>query len=189
MGYLSEVEHAISTLTEAGILLTNLTILHATTDYPTASEDVNLNAMNTIKNSFPGVSVGYSDHTLGIEIPIAAVAMGASIIEKHFTLDKTMLGPDHKASLEPNELKEMVHSIRSIELALGTGWKVPTKTEFDNRNIVRKSLVAGCDISVGQLITAEMLDIKRPGTGISPIRWDELVNSIAKKSYKAGELI
>jgi len=189
MGYLSEVEHAILTLTQAGVLLNNLTILHATTDYPTASIDVNLKAMNTMKNAFPGISIGYSDHTLGIEIPVAAVAMGATIIEKHFTLDNTMLGPDHKASLEPKELKEMVRAIRSVELALGTGWKVPTKTELDNRNIVRKSLVAECDIVAGELITAEMLIIKRPGTGISPMRWDELVNSIAKKSYKAGELI
>ncbi|MEH6456404.1 MAG: N-acetylneuraminate synthase [Cocleimonas sp.] len=189
MGYLSEVEHAISTLTNSGVLLSDLTILHATTDYPTASADVNLNAMNNMKNAFPGIKVGYSDHTLGIEVPIAAVAMGATVIEKHFTLDKMMLGPDHKASLEPDELKEMVRSIRSIELAFGNGWKVPTKTEFDNRSIVRKSIIAGCDISEGELITKDKLEIKRPGTGISPTRWDETVNSLAKKSYKAGELI
>lgn len=189
MGYLSEVEHALSTLIEAGVPLGNITVLHATTDYPTAAADVNLNAMNTIKSSFPGVVVGYSDHTLGIEIPVAAVAMGASVIEKHFTLDKLMLGPDHKASLEPDELKEMVRAIRSIEDALGSGWKVPTATELDNRKIVRKSLIAACDIVAGELISSEMLDIKRPGTGIPPTRWDEVVNSPAKKNYHAGELI
>lgn len=189
MGYLSEVEHAIFTLREAGVPLDNLTILHATTDYPTAPIDVNLNAMNTIKNAFPGVIVGYSDHTLGIEIPVAAVAMGASVIEKHFTLDKSMLGPDHKASLEPDELKNMVNSIRNIELALGSGWKVPTATEFQNRAIVRKSLVAACEIIAGEEISADMLEIKRPGSGISPTRWDEIVNSTAKKNYVAGELI
>ncbi len=189
MGYLSEVEHAIFTLREAGVPLGNLTILHATTDYPTAPIDVNLNAMNTIKNAFPGVIVGYSDHTLGIEIPVAAVAMGASVIEKHFTLDKSMLGPDHKASLEPHELKDMVDSIRNIESALGSGWKVPTATEVQNRAIVRKSLVAACEINAGEVISADMLEIKRPGSGISPTRWDEIVNSTAKKNYAAGELI
>ena len=189
MGYLSEVEHAIFTLREAGVPLENLTILHATTDYPTAPIDVNLNAMNTIKNAFPGVIVGYSDHTLGTEIPVAAVAMGASVIEKHFTLDKSMLGPDHKASLEPQELKDMVDSIRNIESALGSGWKVPTVTEVQNRAIVRKSLVAACEIIAGEVISADMLEIKRPGSGISPTRWDEIVNSTAKKNYVAGELI
>lgn len=189
MGYLSEVEHAIFTLREAGVSLDDLTVLHATTDYPTAPIDVNLNAMNTIKNAFPGVIVGYSDHTLGIEIPIAAVAMGASVIEKHFTLDKSMQGPDHKASLEPDELKNMVDSIRNIELALGSGWKIPTATEVKNRDIVRKSLVAACEIKAGELISVDMLVIKRPGSGISPTRWDEIVNSTAKKNYNAGELI
>jgi N-acetylneuraminate synthase len=163
--------------------------LHATTDYPTASADVNLNAIETMRVAFPGINVGYSDHTLGIEVSIAAVALGATMVEKHFTLDKTMLGPDHKASLEPKELKEMVRSIRSIESALGSGWKVPTKTEICNRSIVRKSLIAGCDISLGELITQDKLEIKRPGTGIPPTRWDEIVGSEAKKSYKAGELI
>ncbi len=189
MGYLSEVEHALFTLKEAGIALENITVLHATTDYPTAPIDVNLNAMNTMKDAFPGISVGYSDHTLGIEIPVAAVAMGAKVIEKHFTLDKSMLGPDHKASLEPQELKDMVDSIRNIELALGSGWKIPTVTEVKNRDIVRKSLVAACAIKSGEIITAEMISIKRPGNGISPTRWDEIINSAAKKSYSIGELI
>ncbi|WP_318484949.1 N-acetylneuraminate synthase [Photobacterium leiognathi] len=189
MGYLSEVEHAISTLQDAGLSLDMITVLHATTDYPTAPEDVNLRSMQTIANAFPGITVGYSDHTLGIEIPVAAVALGAKVIEKHFTLDKTMSGPDHKASLEPQELADMVHAIRNIELALGDGWKVPTQTEKDNRNIVRKSLVASKDIVMGSPITADMLEIKRPGNGISPTRWDEVIGSIAKKNYQKGELI
>ena len=189
MGYLSEVEHAVFTLQESGLSTDAITVLHATTDYPTAPEDVNLNAMLTIGRSFPGVTVGYSDHTLGIEIPVAAVAMGAKVIEKHFTLDNTMEGPDHKASLEPDELNAMVKAIRNIEVALGSGWKVPTPTEQQNRKIVRKSLVAAGDIACGTIITSEHLVIKRPGDGISPTRWDEVVGSVAKKDYKDGELI
>ena len=189
MGYLHEVEHAIMTLVDAGLTLSDITVLHATTDYPTAPEDVNLAAMLTIEKAFPGITVGYSDHTLGIEIPVAAVAMGAKVIEKHFTLDNTMEGPDHKASLEPQELSDMVTSIRNIEKALGSGWKVPTKTEQANRNVVRKSIVAGQEISAGQLITPDMLEIKRPGNGIPPTRWDEVIGSVAKKDYQIGELI
>ena len=189
MGYLSEVEHAIFTLEDAGLARDEITVLHATTDYPTAPEDVNLSAMVTIGNAFPGICVGYSDHTLGIEVTVAAVAMGAVVIEKHFTLDKTMKGPDHSASLEPQELKAMVQAIRNIEAALGSGWKVPTKTEKENRNIVRKSIVAACDIAEGAVLTPDMLEIKRPGSGISPTRWDEVVNSVAKKAYAKGELI
>lgn len=189
MGYLSEVEHAIFTLKEAGIFLSDITVLHATTDYPTAPCDVNLRAMTTIYNAFPGVAVGYSDHTLGIEIPIAAVALGAKVIEKHFTLDKKMKGPDHKASLEPNELTAMVSAIRNIDLALGNGWKVPTKTEQINRNIVRKSIIAGKSIPAGTVIRADMLEIKRPGNGIPPTRWDDVIGAIAKKNYSRGELI
>ncbi|PSB80701.1 N-acetylneuraminate synthase [Photobacterium damselae] len=189
MGYLSEVEHAISTLQDAGLCLDMITVLHATTDYPTVPEDVNLRSMQTIANAFPGITVGYSDHTLGIEIPVAAVALGAKVIEKHFTLDKAMSGPDHKASLEPQELVAMVQAIRNIELALGNGWKVPTHTEKANRNIVRKSLVASKDIIMGSPITADMLEIKRPGNGIPPTRWDEVIGSIAKKDYQKGELI
>ncbi|WP_318439215.1 N-acetylneuraminate synthase [Photobacterium leiognathi] len=189
MGYLSEVEHAISTLQDAGLSLDMITVLHATTDYPTSPEDVNLRSMQTIANAFPGITVGYSDHTLGIEIPVAAVALGAKVIEKHFTLDKAMSGPDHKASLEPQELVAMVQAIRNIELALGNGWKVPTHTEKANRNIVRKSLVASKDIIMGSPITADMLEIKRPGNGIPPTRWDEVIGSIAKKDYQRGELI
>lgn len=189
MGYLSEVEHAVATLRDAALPLDMITVLHATTDYPTAPEDVNLLAMKTIEQAFPGIIIGYSDHTLGIEIPVAAVALGAKVIEKHFTLDKTMAGPDHKASLEPQELANMVAAIRNIEQALGNGWKVPTKTEQENRNIVRKSLVAGKPITAGSIICADMLEIKRPGNGISPTRWDEVVGSVAKKDYQIGELI
>ncbi|EJD6477305.1 N-acetylneuraminate synthase [Providencia rettgeri] len=189
MGYLSEVEHAIFTLLDAGLLIQQITVLHATTDYPTSPEDVNLLAMTTIKNAFPGITVGYSDHTLGIEIPIAAVALGAKVIEKHFTLDKNMDGPDHKASLEPTELSNMVKAIRNIEQALGTGWKVPTKTEKLNRDVVRKSIIAKKAIPLGTPITEDMLEIKRPGNGIPPTRWDEVIGSIAKKNYQTGELI
>ncbi len=189
MGYLSEVENAILTLSEAGIPLSDITVLHATTDYPTSPSDVNLRAMTTIENAFPGVTIGYSDHTLGIEIPIAAVALGAKVIEKHFTLDKTMQGPDHKASLEPSELANMVSAIRNIDRALGDGWKIPTKAEKLNRNIVRKSIIARINIPIGTLISADMLEIKRPGNGISAARWDEVVGSIAKKNYREGELI
>ncbi|HEC8348064.1 TPA: N-acetylneuraminate synthase [Providencia rettgeri] len=189
MGYLSEVEHAIFTLLDAGLLIQQITVLHATTDYPTSPEDVNLLAMATIKNAFPGITVGYSDHTLGIETPIAAVALGAKVIEKHFTLDKNMDGPDHKASLEPTELSNMVKAIRNIEQALGTGWKVPTKTEKLNRDIVRKSIIAKKAIPLGTPITEDMLEIKRPSNGIPPTRWDEVIGSIAKKDYQTGELI
>ena len=189
MGYLSEVEHAITTLTNTGLQLSQITVLHATTDYPTAPEDVNLRAMLTIGSAFPGITVGYSDHTIGTEVPVAAVALGAKVIEKHFTLDKTMDGPDHKASLEPDELQAMVSAIRNIELSLGNGWKIPTKTEQENRSVVRKSLVAGQIIVAGTIITADMLEIKRPGNGISPTRWDEVVGSVAKKDYQIGELI
>ena len=189
MGYLSEVEHAVTTMSDAGLSLDMITVLHATTDYPTAPEDVNLLAMRTIEQAFPGIIVGYSDHTLGIEIPVAAVALGAKVIEKHFTLDKTMSGPDHKASLDPQELAGMVTAIRNIEKALGTGWKVPTLNELTNRNVVRKSLFAGKVIKAGCTITADMLQIKRPGNGISPIRWNEVVGSVAKKDYQIGELI
>ncbi|ABM00537.1 N-acetylneuraminate synthase [Shewanella amazonensis] len=189
MGYLSEVEQALFVLTEAGLALTDITVLHATTDYPTAPQDVNLRAMLTIQNAFPGVKVGYSDHTLGIEVSVAAVALGASIIEKHFTLDKAMPGPDHKASLEPAELKALVQAIRNVEASLGDGRKLPTSTEMVNRKLVRKSIIANTYISAGTEITADMLDVRRPGDGISPSRWDEVIGSIAKKDYQSGDLI
>lgn len=189
MSYLYEVEHALNIITDEGISLSDITLLHTTTDYPTIPEEVNLNAMNTIKNAFPGISVGYSDHTLGIEIPIAAVALGARVIEKHFTLDKTMHGPDHKASIEPEELARMVRLIRNVEKAMGNGWKRPTMMEIENRNVVRKSILAASDIKVGDKLTEGKLVVKRPGTGLSPIHWDEIINTRSMFSYKKGEML
>lgn len=189
MGYLSEVEHALTVLKQSGLPTEAITVLHATTDYPTTIDDVNLNAMLTIGQAFPGIAIGYSDHTLGIEVPIAAVALGAKVIEKHFTLDNTMEGPDHKASLEPSELASMVKAIRNIELALGNGWKKPTATESKNKDVVRKSIVANVDIVEGTIFTAEHLSVKRPGNGISPVHWDEIIGLRAKKDYESGDLI
>lgn len=186
MSTLGDIEKALEILRTSGT--TDITVLHCNTEYPTPIDDVNLNAMNTIKDAFK-VEVGYSDHTLGIEVPIAAVALGATVIEKHFTLDKTMEGPDHRASLEPNELKEMVRCIRNIEQALGDGVKKLTESESRNINIARKSIVAGMNIAKGEVFTEENLAIKRPGDGIPPMRWDEIIGKIAKKEFKEDELI
>ncbi|MDQ7043631.1 MAG: N-acetylneuraminate synthase [Sulfurimonas sp.] len=188
MADIGEIEDALDILTELGTKKENITVLHANTMYPTPMEDVNLRAMLTIGNSFD-VAFGYSDHTLGIEVDIAAVAMGASCIEKHFTLDKTMQGPDHKASLEPEELKAMVKAIRNIELALGSSIKKPSKSEMPNMKVARKSLVASKAIKKGELLSEDNLAIKRPGNGISPMRWDEIVGSVASKDYLEDELI
>jgi N-acetylneuraminate synthase len=189
MCYLHEVEHAVSVLLTAGMKLPDLTVLHATTDYPTKAEDVNLLSMFAIKEKYPSLNIGYSDHTLGFSVPIAAVALGASVLEKHFTLDRNMEGPDHKASLEPDELTEMVRMIRETELCMGSGVKTPTKIEISNREVVRKSLIAACSISVGEKIVESMLHVKRPGTGVSPVKWDEIINSISSRDYQAGEFI
>ena len=162
--------------------------MHCTTQYPTPYEDVNLKAMETLKKEF-NLPVGYSDHTQGIEIPIAAVAMGAEIIEKHFTLDKNMIGPDHKASLEPDELAQMVKSIRNIEKALGNGIKEPKKSEIPNIKVARKSIVAKCDIKKGEIFSENNLTTKRPGNGISPMKWDEIIGRIATKDYLEDEII
>ena len=151
-------------------------------------KDVNLRAMLTMKEEF-GVEVGYSDHTLGIEVPIAAVALGATVIEKHFTLDKTMEGPDHKASLNPVELKEMVSAIRNIEVALGSKEKVPTESESKNKEVARKSIVAACDILEGEVFTEKNLTIKRPGNGISPMKWYQVLGNTSSKTYKKDDLI
>jgi len=186
MSNLEEVGKAITVLIENGV--TDLTVLHCTTEYPAPFCDVNLNAMLTIKNTF-NVKVGYSDHTEGWEIPVAAVALGAAVIEKHFTLDKTMEGPDHKASLEPDELEKMIASIRKVELALGDGIKHPAGSEIKNIAIVRKSIVAKCDIKKGDLLSEDNLAIKRPGNGISPMRWFEIIGQKANKDYKEDELI
>ena len=172
----------------AGTNKENITVLHANTMYPTPMEDVNLKAMVTIGNTFD-IAFGYSDHTLGIEVDIAAVAMGAVCIEKHFTLDKTMEGPDHKASLEPDELKAMVKAIRNIELALGSSIKKPSKSETPNIQIARKSIIAKSNIKKGEIFTENNLTIKRPGMGINPMRWDEVLGTIALKDYHEDELI
>ena len=189
MSDLGEIKNAINVFITSGISPEDITILHCNTEYPTPMQDVNLNAMQTIKSAFPGIHVGYSDHTEGIEVPIAAVALGASIIEKHFTLDKNMEGPDHKASLEPDELKAMVRAIRNIEKALGNGIKKPSSSELKNKPVARKSIVAARDIRKGEVFTEENLTVKRPGTGISPMRWDEVIGRNAKKNFVWDDLI
>lgn len=186
MSDLDEVRSAINILKENGT--NDIVLLHCNTQYPTPFEDVNLKVISTLKNEF-NLPVGYSDHTLGIEVPIAAVAMGAIVIEKHFTLDRNMEGPDHKASLEPNELKTMVSLIRNIENAIGNGIKKPSKSEFDNINIVRKSIVAARDIKKGEILTENNLTCKRPGNGITPMEWNNIIGTKASKDFKADEMI
>lgn len=186
MSTLEDIRSAIKALKENGA--EELTVLHCTTEYPTPFEDVNLRAMNTIKEEF-GVKVGYSDHTKGIEVPIAAVALGATVIEKHFTLDRNMEGPDHKASLEPNELKAMVDSIRHIELALGNGMKQPAESEKKNMAVARKSIIASKEIKSGEIFTEENLTVKRPGDGISPMRWFDIMGKPAPRDFEEDELI
>jgi len=188
MADMGEIEDALDVLVEAGTKKDNITVLHANTMYPTPIEDVNLRAMVTIGNTFD-VAYGYSDHTLGIEVPVGAVAMGASVIEKHFTLDKNMEGPDHKASLEPDELKAMVKAIRNIEIALGSSIKKPSPSEIPNIKVARKSIVASSNIKKGEVFTEDNLAVKRPSGGISPMRWDEIIGTIATKDYKEDELI
>jgi N,N'-diacetyllegionaminate synthase len=188
MATMGEIEAAIHVLEQAGTSRDKLTVLHCTTEYPTPMSEVNLRAMHSIQAAF-GVAVGYSDHTNGIEIAIAAVAMGASVIEKHFTLDRNLPGPDHQASLEPAELTAMVASIRNIESALGNGIKRLTPSEARNKSIVRKSLIASREIKSGELLTIENLTVKRPGTGVSPMLWDEFLGKKALRDYSADELI
>lgn len=186
MSYLSEVKAAIDVLRENGA--EDITVLHCNTEYPTPIEDVNLNAMLTMKKEL-NVNIGYSDHTIGIEVPIAAVAMGATVIEKHFTLDKEMEGPDHKASLNPEELKLMVKSIRRVEKALGKYEKVPSNSEIKNLAVVRKSIVAKSEIKKGTTFTEENIICKRPGNGISPMKWNEIVGKTAMRNFNKDELI
>lgn len=188
MSCLGEIEDALRVLTEEGLEKEQISLLHCNTEYPTPFEDVNLKALLTLKECF-GVRVGYSDHTKGIEVPIAAVAMGAEIIEKHFTLDKTLPGPDHVASLEPQELKAMVESIRNIEKAKGTGIKQVSSSEKKNIAIARKSIIAALDIKAGEAFTEENLTVKRPGNGINPMRWDEVIGQVAKRDFVEDELI
>ena len=185
---MSDIEVAIKVLVENGLSVDQITVLHCNTEYPTPFKDVNLKAMLTIGDKF-GVKIGYSDHTMGIEVPIAAVALGATIIEKHFTLDKKMEGPDHKASIEPDELKAMVTAIRNIELAFGTGHKSITESERKNLEAARKSIVASRQIKKGELFTEENLTVKRPGNGISPMRWNEVIGQIAKRDFLEDQLI
>jgi N,N'-diacetyllegionaminate synthase len=188
MADLGEIEDALDILTSCGTKKEDITILHCNTEYPTPYEDVNLLAMLTIKEALK-VKVGYSDHTLGIEVPIAAVALGASVIEKHFTLDKNMEGPDHKASLEPHKLKAMIDAIRNIEKSLGDGIKKPSKSELKNKDIARKSIVAKREIKKGEIFTEDNITVKRPGNGISPMRWYEVLGKVVLKDYKEDELI
>ncbi len=185
---LSDIEAAINALLTNGLKKNQITVLHCNTEYPTPYEDVNLRAMQEIKDKF-GVNIGYSDHTKGIEVPIAAVALGATVIEKHFTLDRNMPGPDHKASLEPSELKVMVSSIRHIEKALGDGHKTISPSEHKNIAIARKSIVAACPIEKGELLTEQNLTVKRPGTGISPMRWEEVIGTKAIRIFQEEDLI
>lgn len=184
----TDIKDALDTLIKFGLTKDQITVLHCNTEYPTSFEDVNLRAMLTIKEEF-GVKVGYSDHTKGIEVPIAAVAFGAEVIEKHFTLDRNLPGPDHKASLELNELKAMVSAIRNIEKAMGDGEKKVTASEGKNIIIARKSIVAAHPIKKGEILSEENLTVKRPGTGISPMRWDDIVGTIAIRDYNEDELI
>lgn len=188
MATLGEIESAINVLTQSGCQRSNITVLHANTEYPTPMQDVNLRAMQTLGRAFD-LPYGYSDHTNGIEIAIAAVALGASVIEKHFTLAKTMAGPDHQASLEPHELAAMVAAIRNIEVALGSAIKRPSPSELKNKEVARKSLVAKMAIKRGETFTEKNVTVKRPGTGISPMRWDEVMGSVAQKNYIEDEFI
>ncbi len=188
MATLGEIEAALDVLADAGLARDRVTVLHCNTEYPTPMGDVNLRAMVTIRDAF-GVAVGYSDHTQGIEVAVAAATLGASVIEKHFTLDRNLPGPDHKASLEPAELGSMVTSVRNIEKALGDGIKRPSASEAMNKLIVRRSLVAARSIPAGEVFSETNLAVKRPGTGLSPMRWDEVLGRTAPRNFAADELI
>lgn len=188
MATLGEIEAALEVLEQAGTLRDRITVLHCNTEYPTPMADVNLRAMLTIRDAF-GVAVGYSDHTAGIEVAIAAVALGATVIEKHFTLNRNLPGPDHRTSLEPDEFKVMVAAIRNIEQALGDGIKRPSVSEAKNKPIARKSLVAACAIRAGDCFSETNLAVKRPGTGLSPMRWDEVLGRKAPRDFAPDELI
>ena len=188
MANLSEIKQALLILEDSGTAKSKITVLHCNTAYPTPMTDVNLKAMLTIKKECD-VNVGYSDHTLGTEVPVAACALGATIIEKHFTIDRKMIGPDHMASLEPVELKSMVKKIRNIEKALGNGIKKPSLSETKNIEIARKSIIAKRDIIKGELFTVENITTKRPALGISPMKWDEVIGTPAIRNFKEDDLI
>ena len=183
---MEEIKEAVAVLKEYGT--TDIKLLHCNTEYPTPFEDVNLKAMETMRKEL-SLEVGYSDHTKGIEVPVAAVALGATIIEKHFTLDRNMEGPDHKASLEPKELAEMVRNIRNIEKALGLGHKVPSPSEEKNKVIARKSIVAARDIRKGEVLSEDNITVKRPGSGISPMKWFKVLGTKAIRDFVEDELI
>ena len=186
MAEMDEIQAALDVLKANGTH--DITILHCTTEYPAPIKDVNLLVMNTIRDTF-GYPVGYSDHTQGIEVALAAVACGATVVEKHFTLDRSLPGPDHKASLEPQELKAMIDGIRKVELALGTAEKKPSDAEMKNRLVARKSIVAKKDIKTGELLTIENITTKRPGSGINPMRWNEVLGTKAVRDFEEDELI
>ena len=188
MANLNEVGAALNILIQSGTERKKITLLQCTTEYPAPLSEVNLRAMMTMRDTF-GTAVGYSDHTPGIEVPIAAAALGASVIEKHFTLDKSLPGPDHKASLEPDEMKLMVLAIRNIELALGTGIKTPSPSELKNIPVVRKSIIAAQNIKKGEVFSKENLTVKRPGTGISPMEWDSIIGKPAPHDYFTDEIV
>ncbi len=188
MANMQEVKDSLDVFYKKGIKKENITVLHCNTEYPTPMGDVNLNAMLTLKNEL-GVKIGYSDHSLGIEVPIAAVALGAQIIEKHFTLDNNMIGPDHRASLEPDQLTAMVSAIRNIEIALGSGIKEPTPSEMLNIPVMRKSIVAKTEIKKGEIFNEDNLCVKRPGVGINSMKWDEIIGLPANFDFQPDELI
>jgi N,N'-diacetyllegionaminate synthase len=188
MSTMDEIESALRILEQSGISKQKITVLHCTSAYPTPIKDVNLLALKSIQEKF-NVSIGYSDHTLDIEIPLAAVALGASVIEKHFTLSRNLDGPDHKASLEPHELKSMIQSIRKLEIALGDGIKRPMPSEIQNISAVRRSIVANRNIGIGEIFTVDNLVTKRPGNGLSPMEWDRLIGSKATKNYMQDDFI
>ena len=188
MSTMKEIGDALLILEQTGLCRDQITVLHCTTEYPTPMGEVNLRAMNSIRNTF-GVAVGYSDHTVGIEVSVAAVALGASVIEKHFTIDRSLPGPDHKASLEPSELIAMVKAIRNIEVALGSDVKEPTNSEIKNIRVARKSILAGKKIKIGEILSASNLVVKRPGDGVSPMQWDRLIGQIASRKYLPDEKI
>ena len=189
MSDMDDINKALAILLKFGVKKENITILHCNTEYPTPMSDVNLKAMLHIQTEL-NVKIGYSDHTLGIEVPIAAVSLGAIVIEKHFTLDRNLPGPDHRASLEPNELKSMVTSIRNIEKALsGSGIKEPSKSELKNKQIIRKSIIALKPITKGEIFNNRNIGTKRPGTGISPMKWESVIGQASKDNFEQDELI
>ena len=188
MAYLNEIKLAVAALQQGGMALADITVLHCTSEYPAPVEMINLNAMKTISAEI-GTMVGYSDHSEGIEIAIAAVALGANVIEKHFTIDRTMAGPDHLASLGPDDLKTMISAIRNVEVCLGHGSKVPALCEFENRDLVRKSIVAACNIRQGEILGEHNLAVKRQGTGISPMEWYRFIGLPSPRDFEADELI